>query len=116
MLVCVSLSVRELFVFRSLMPASADATYAWHAQPDALTRLTPPRESARVVEHTGRIDQPGARVKIELRIGPLAQAWTAEPTGSQAGRGDDLRAIWALGASPPVYNQKGKTRVGSKTG
>jgi ligand-binding SRPBCC domain-containing protein len=85
-LVWVSLSVSELFVFRSLMPASADAIYAWHARPDALTRLTPPWESARVVEHTGRIDQPGARVKIELRIGPFTQTWMAEHTASQAGR------------------------------
>ena len=78
--------VAELFVYRSLMPASADAVYAWHARPDALTKLTPPWESARVVERTGGIEQPGSRVKIQLRIGPLKQTWTAEHTEYQPGR------------------------------
>src|ERR1700737_919788 len=56
--------VRELFVYRSQMPASADDVYAWHAKPDALTRLTPPWENARVIERTGSIEQLGSRVKI----------------------------------------------------
>ncbi len=68
------------------MPASADAVYAWHALPDALTHLTPPWENARVIERTGAIDQPGSRVKIRVRVGPLTQIWTAEHTECHPGR------------------------------
>ncbi len=76
----------ELFVHRSKMPASAEAVYAWHAQPDALTRLTPPWENARVIEQTGGIDQFGSRVKIRVRVGPITQVWTAEHTACEPGR------------------------------
>lgn len=78
--------VSELFVYRSAMPASAEAVYAWHARPDALQRLTPPWENAHVVEQTGGIDQPGSLVKIRLRVGPITQTWTAEHTASEPGR------------------------------
>ncbi|GAC1621463.1 MAG: hypothetical protein NVS9B13_13050 [Candidatus Acidiferrum sp.] len=76
----------ELFVFRSPMPASAEAVYQWHAQPGALAALTPPWENAQVIERTGGIDQPGSRVKIRLRMGPLSQVWTAEHTACEPGR------------------------------
>lgn len=76
----------ELFVYRSSMPASADAVYAWHALPDAFMRLTPPWENARVIERSGGIDQPGSRVKIRVRVGPITQIWTAEHTEYQPGR------------------------------
>jgi ligand-binding SRPBCC domain-containing protein len=78
--------VSELFIYRTQMPASADVVYTWHAKPDALTRLTPPRENARVIERTGSIEQPGSRVKIRLRVGPLLQTWTAEHTACEPGR------------------------------
>jgi ligand-binding SRPBCC domain-containing protein len=81
-----SLLVSELFVYRSQMPASADDVYAWHAKPDALTRLTPPWENARVIERTGSIEQLGSRVKIRLRAGPFFQTWTAEHTACERGR------------------------------
>jgi ligand-binding SRPBCC domain-containing protein len=68
------------------MRASADAVYAWHAKPDALTLLTPPWENARVIERTGSIEQPGSRVKIRLRAGPFFQTWTAEHTACESGR------------------------------
>lgn len=68
------------------MPASAAAVYAWHALPDALTRLTPPWENARVIERSGGIDQPGSRVKIRVRFGPVTQIWTAEHTECRPGR------------------------------
>ncbi len=76
----------ELFVYRSPMPASAEAVYRWHALPDALQRLTPPWENARVVERTGGIEQAGSRVKIRLRVGPITQTWTAEHTACEPGR------------------------------
>jgi uncharacterized protein len=78
--------VSETFVYRSSMPASAAAVYAWHALPDALMRLTPPWENARVIERSGGIDQPGSRVKIRVGVGPVTQIWTAGHTECQPGR------------------------------
>jgi ligand-binding SRPBCC domain-containing protein len=76
----------ELFVYRSEMPASAEEVYAWHMLPGALQKLTPPWEHAQVVEQTGRIDQPGSRVKLRVEIGPIHQIWTAEHTACEPGR------------------------------
>jgi ligand-binding SRPBCC domain-containing protein len=78
--------MNELFVYRSQMPVSADAVYAWHAEPEALARLTPPWESVRVIEQTGGIDELGSRVKIRARVGPITQVWTAEHTACEPGR------------------------------
>lgn len=78
--------MREIFVYRSEMPASAEAAYAWHALPDALQKLTPPWEHAQVVEQTGGIDQPGSRVKLRVQVGPIRQIWTAEHTACEPGR------------------------------
>lgn len=76
----------EIFVYRSEMPASAEAVYAWHALPEALQKLTPPWEHAQVVEQTGGIEQPGSRVKLRVRVGPFSQIWTAEHTACEPGR------------------------------
>ena len=76
----------ELFTYRSEMPASAGVVYAWQAEPDALTRLIPPWENARVIERTGSIEQPGSRVKIRLRVGPFFQTWTSERAACEPGR------------------------------
>ncbi len=76
----------ELFVYRSRMPAPAAAVYSWHAQPDALERLTPPWENAKVVARSGGIEQPGSRVKIQVRVGPITQTWTAEHIACEPGR------------------------------
>jgi hypothetical protein len=78
--------VGELFVYRSQIPASANAVYDWHALPDALTQLTPPWENAQVIEQTGGIEDVGSRVKIRLRVGPFRQTWTAEHTACEPGR------------------------------
>jgi ligand-binding SRPBCC domain-containing protein len=76
----------ELFVYRSRMPAPAEAVYSWYTLPDALLRLTPPWEKAQVVEQTGGIEQLGSRVKLRVQIGPFRQVWTAEHTASEPGR------------------------------
>ena len=68
------------------MPAAAEVVYAWHAKPDALSRLTPPWENAHVIERTGSIEQLGSRVKIRVRVGPFFQTWTAEHTVCEPGR------------------------------
>jgi ligand-binding SRPBCC domain-containing protein len=75
----------ELFVYRSRMPVSAQALYDFHARPDALQRLTPPWENAKVVEQTGGIEDIGSRVKIQLRVGPIKQTWTAEHAACEPG-------------------------------
>jgi ligand-binding SRPBCC domain-containing protein len=76
----------ELFVHRSHMAASAQALYDFHAEPDALQRLTPPWENAKVVEQTGGIEDLGSQVKIQLRVGPITQTWTAEHAACEPGK------------------------------
>lgn len=76
----------SIFVFRSHMPASAESVYRFHAEPEALTRLTPPWEKATVYEQSGGIEELGSRVKIKLRVGPLAQTWIAEHRACEPGR------------------------------
>lgn len=61
----------------------ADA-FAWHTRPGALERMLPPWQDVRVVEATGGID-PGARVVIELRAGPLRTRWVAVHTACEPG-------------------------------
>lgn len=78
--------VSEVFIFRSRMPASAEAAYRWHAEPGALERLTPPWERAEVVERTGSIEEIGSRVKIRVRIGPFTHTWISEHTACEPGR------------------------------
>jgi len=73
-------------VFRSRMPASADAVFRWHAEPGAFTRLQPPWEKARVIQRTGGIEQIGSRLTIRLSVGPFTKDWVAEHTACEPGR------------------------------
>jgi ligand-binding SRPBCC domain-containing protein len=68
----------EVFKIRSLMLASAEAVYRFHAEPDALERLTPPWESLRLIARTGSIEQPGSRTTLRVSVGPISQIWIAE--------------------------------------
>jgi ligand-binding SRPBCC domain-containing protein len=76
----------EQFKFRSRMPASADAVYRFHAEPDALERLTPPWESVRVIGRTGGIEQAGSRTTLRVSVGPFLQDWISEHTGCEPGK------------------------------
>jgi ligand-binding SRPBCC domain-containing protein len=76
----------EMFRCRSRMPASAEAVYKFHAEPDALERLAPPWEKAQVVARTGNIEQPGSRVTLRVVVGPFTQHWTAEHTACLPGK------------------------------
>ncbi len=76
----------ELFLKRTRFPVSAERLFAWHAEPDALERLTPPWEHARVVRRTGTIRDIGSRVEIRVRIGPLWRTWISEHTAYDEGR------------------------------
>lgn len=75
----------ELFLYRTRIPASADRVFAWHAEPGTLERLTPPWERVRVLERTGGLE-PGARVVLEMWLGPLRRYWVAEHTAWLPGR------------------------------
>jgi len=66
-----------VFVRRSRITAPADAVFRWHARPGALERLTPPWDRLQVVERTGGIEN-GARVVLELPLGPTHVRWVAE--------------------------------------
>jgi ligand-binding SRPBCC domain-containing protein len=74
-----------IFEKRSRIAATPERVFAFHEAPDALERLTPPWEKARVVEKTGGIEA-GARVVLEAWIGPIKTRWVAEHTRYEKGR------------------------------
>jgi ligand-binding SRPBCC domain-containing protein len=76
----------ELFVYRSRMPASAEAVYRLHAEPDALQRLTPPWEKSTVIARTGGIEIPGSQVTLRVSVGPFSQKWIAEHVACEPGK------------------------------
>jgi uncharacterized protein len=76
----------ETFTYRSKMPASAEAVYRFHAEPDALERLTPPWEKAEVVARTGSFEQPGSQVTFRVSVGPFSQNWIAEHVAVEPNR------------------------------
>ena len=75
----------ETFVRRSRIAAPAEVVYAWHSKPDALQRLTPPWEHAKVIEKTGGIER-GARVVLQVGRWPFRTRWVAEHQGFEPGR------------------------------
>ena len=76
----------ELFVKRTRFPVSAERLFAWHAEPEALERMTPPWEHARVIGRTGTIRDIGSRVEIRFRMGFFWRTWISEHTGCEEGR------------------------------
>jgi len=75
----------ESFVCRSKMPASAEEVYGFHAEPNALERLTPPWEKVKILNRTGSMEIPGSRVTLRVSVGPFHQDWVAEHTVCQPG-------------------------------
>lgn len=74
-----------VFEKRTRIQAPPARVFAFHARPDALTRLMPPWDDSRVVEKTPGLDV-GVRAVIETRIGPIKQRIVAEHTAYEAGR------------------------------
>ena len=70
----------EIFERRVTLPASAQAVFDWHARPGAFERLVPPWEQVELISQTGGI-RDGARVEVQIRIGPIRKRWTAEHCG-----------------------------------
>lgn len=68
------------FIKQSVIRASPERVFEFHEQPNVLTLLTPPSESARVIQ-SAKISEVGARAIIETRIlGPIKATWVAEHT------------------------------------
>src|SRR5580693_6622771 len=76
----------ELFLYRSRMPTCAETVYRFHAEPDALQRLTPPWGKAQVIASTGGIETPGSRVTLRVSVGPFSQNWIAEHVVCEPGK------------------------------
>ncbi len=71
---------REKFIKASVIRAAPERVFAFHELPDALERLTPPWESARVVERAD-ITQVGSRAIIETKLfGVVPVRWVARHT------------------------------------
>ncbi|HYO64244.1 MAG TPA: SRPBCC family protein [Pyrinomonadaceae bacterium] len=68
------------FVKESVIKAAPERVFAFHELPDALRRLTPEWEAARVTEHAPNL-RPGARTVVVTRLfGLLPVRWVAEHT------------------------------------
>jgi len=68
------------FVKESVIRASPECVFAFHEQPDVLSLLMPPWESARVVQ-AAKISDVGSQAIIETKIfGPISARWVAEHT------------------------------------
>jgi hypothetical protein len=70
------------FTHSTVIPAPVQTVFAFHESARALERLLPPWQDVRVVRKQGGLE-PGSRVELELRLGPLRQAWVARHTGYQ---------------------------------
>jgi ligand-binding SRPBCC domain-containing protein len=68
------------FVKESLIKAGPERVFAFHELPDALARLTPPWESARVIQPAPDL-RPGSTAIVETRIlGLFRSRWVARHT------------------------------------
>ncbi len=73
------------FVKESRIAANPERVFAFHESAGALKRLTPPWEAVRLIEGGGSL-QPGSRVVLETRLGPLPLRWVAEHMEYDKGR------------------------------
>jgi uncharacterized protein len=73
-----------IFEWRSVMPASADEVFAYHARPGAFGRLAPSWQKLHVTEETG--DVTAGRVAFDVWFGPVRRHWVAEMGGAMPGR------------------------------
>jgi hypothetical protein len=68
------------FIKESIIAAAPERVFAFHALPDAIERLIPPWENARIVRKAD-ISQIGSRAIIEQKIfGLIPSRWVAEHT------------------------------------
>ncbi len=67
----------KTFVRRSRISAPVEDLLRWHGRDGAFRRLTPPWERVEMLEHSGGIE-PGARLVLRTRLGPIWKRWVAE--------------------------------------
>ena len=66
------------FIKQSAFRTSPERLFAFHEQPDVLTMLLPPWESARVIQ-SAKISEVGSQAIIETKVfGPISVRWIAE--------------------------------------
>lgn len=65
------------YVKESRIAAPPERVFAWHAMPGTLARLTPPWERVEILEGGDSL-QPGSRVRLRARVGPIWIRWIAE--------------------------------------
>jgi uncharacterized protein (TIGR01777 family) len=75
----------EVFTREVRIGRPAEVVFAWHEQPGAFARLTPPWERVEVLEHRGGI-RDGARVRLRTRVGPVGFDWAIEHRDYVPGR------------------------------
>lgn len=68
---------KERFTKQSEVHGSPEDVFAWHEQPGAVEKLTPPWERAEVVESPGSL-KAGTIVKFKVFTGPIWKLWVAE--------------------------------------
>jgi uncharacterized protein (TIGR01777 family) len=73
-----------IFEWRSVMPASADEVFSYHARPGAFRRLAPPWQKLKVLEESG--DVTAGRVSFDVWFGPLKRRWVATMGSAVPGR------------------------------
>ncbi len=68
---------KHIFTHRSRIAAPVTELFDWHSRPGALERLTPPWESAQVIQRAGGIET-GSTAIVRVKTGPFAVTWKAE--------------------------------------
>lgn len=61
----------------SIINAPRNTLFSWHTSPGAFQRLAPPWQPTVVVGTTGRPPEPGAEVRLRVKVGPVWRRWTA---------------------------------------
>lgn len=72
--------------YRSPIPVPADDLRAWHANPGAFERLTPPWADVGVLEAAGGVN-PGDWKRLRVGVGPFDLAWTLVHDAADDGAG-----------------------------
>jgi len=87
----------KIFKQSSTIPASAEEVYAWHTDPNALLKLTPPWIDCRVSAAREGIHD-GNRVLLKIRRGPIRLDWLAEQCNVEVSRRfDDVQVYGPFG-------------------
>jgi uncharacterized protein (TIGR01777 family) len=73
-----------IFEWSSVMPASADEVFDYHARPGAFRRLAPPWQRLEVREESGDVIE--GRVAFDVWFGPIKRHWLAEMGSAVPGR------------------------------